>query len=448
MHSLGVILLEDSNTNVRKFHLANCIKPKVTLYPIEHLGTSDHSWVEKVWKMANVIRDFVYSGWKTPMLSLSLRLYQSTFGYLPHFSLQIGMDDFRVPTLISPTRSCGAVIVLGNCLFYCVMIAIALLKRLLFPETTHRLNDTLETIRIALALLSMACVIPCSLVPRYMLTLGGPVYSHAAGYIFSTNSSQLSNRPMYSDRLGMLLLYLVHINTFISVPFGIWSWCVDLDPCTFILDELANSEWRILTRIVSLVWLIIIFVIVSRDNCVVGIFLMYVAAACHSVLKDLNAYLISTAERSLIVSNEYCKLWLAIDILGKAVNQIIFAMCATLLIILTICAWVVVRAYGNVPQPVTFSLLVVFLGCIVFMNSGLKFGANLIGVSQDLITQNTNRLRRIGNNNARLYAYRWSSLQPLSFKCGSHFHFTNDARNIYMQVLSDNITTAILLVKV
>lgn len=55
-------------------------------------------------------------------------------------------------------------------------------------------------------------------------------------------------------------------------------------------------------------------------------------------------------------------------------------------------------------------------------------------------------MKAIGGFQKKLLARQWAAHQAVPLKCGSQFHFTQDARTIYMEVLINNITDAILLI--
>lgn len=180
---------------------------------------------------------FRYSRWLTPTLLSSLKLYQLTLGRLPHFSIQIVLSEAQVPVLVEPNHKSGVYIYLTLAAIVCSLLILSLLKRLFVPVENFIWNDSLQVLRIAIAIICLIYTGEFCIVGRTLFLVSGSFISNEMNYFYCLNPGFVGHQRILSDIAGSLLLCYTMANIVFGLPLGIFLWKYELDPFTFLNNE-------------------------------------------------------------------------------------------------------------------------------------------------------------------------------------------------------------------
>lgn len=116
---------------------------------------------------------------------------------------------------------------------------------------------------------------------------------------------------------------------------------------------------------------------------------------------------------------------------------------------LTILSWLSINCFGAVPMFVTLTASAAFVGGLAFSVSILAIYTNARVVSIYFVSRK--RKESAGEFygkwlKAKYVCRKWWSLQPIPIYGGSHFAFSKHAIINFFDVLSSNITNAVLLI--
>lgn len=227
-------------------------------------------------------------------------------------------------------------------------------------------------------------------------------------------------------------------------------WLFDLDAFTFSFRTLfpnINPFFSVVCRICALLLNNFAFLISTRDMCVVITICVYFMVRVDKYLSDLHRIRQFNTSVSVAISHEYVKLWICIKQLENFLSNFLFVTVASGQIILTLAAWIAVKAHDIAPTFVLAMFAILCLGGIGFLNFILKFLASLRIQSIKLICCQIYKLRQMQRSlTNKCTSRQWSSHQPVPLRCGDHFCYTKESCTIYMEALSSNITNAILLI--
>lgn len=391
---------------------------------------------------------FGYSSWLTPLVLQSLKLYQISFGLLPAYSFQIVLNSRGTPQLISAQANKST---RGGLLFfivYFILMVLSLVKNFFVPNLDNLRSDPLEILRIAIVILCACWVTFSTITPRIILLKEGSMYAAAFQHLFSLNPSPLREPNSYLIP-GLLLIYFIIGNVLFGISMGTVLWYIELDPWTFLLNKLLGDIVPLsnpLTLTAKFFLCQFVYFMITRDACVGAILLMFFMIRVDKYLHDLRHVHHWTPQFSLVISSEYVKLWLCVNHVEKYFSSMMLNVTVTCQIILSLSAWVVVKAHELAPTYIVFMFLLIFLGGIALIDFIMKFFASLRQHSFDLKRHQKLQISLNGSSVLKKSALRvWSSNQPIPLKCGDQFYFSKDAAAIYMEVLFTNITNAILL---
>lgn len=139
---------------------------------------------------------------------------------------------------------------------------------------------------------------------------------------------------------------------------------------------------------------------------------------------------------------------LLFTIIKNLVAQIALSLIVFGQLFLTISAWFSVNCYSIFPTFVTLTSVATFFGGVAFSICLMTIFTNAHLDSFELIQKK--RKEFIGKyygkwSHEKFISRKWLSLQPLPIYCGRHFAFSKHAMINFADILSCNVTNAVLL---
>lgn len=146
---------------------------------------------------------FHYSPWITSSLLNSLKVYLLTFGKLPKFSLHVYLSPCNIPVMLEPKITSGTVSGMLIYITYTTLLTLCMLKYLLDPSSSRlnsfSLTDSIDVLRMAVALGCGGWLLGFSVATRCFLFRDGPLYVTFTKYLFGLNSALRTTRALTSD---------------------------------------------------------------------------------------------------------------------------------------------------------------------------------------------------------------------------------------------------------
>lgn len=257
--------------------------------------------------------------------------------------------------------------------------------------------------------------------------------------------------------VGFLLTYYMICAIALGPPVPMILSLFGLNPLFRILENLYlmpdQYSWEVFDiikfELVSLVLLSAGFWLFIKY-----LFVMFVASLLVGVSANAGLQMVTKQNKSelcdeLYVIKHYEMILMVLTIIKELVSQIGLFLVVFALFFLTILAWLSINCYQVIPAFVTFVSVAAFIGGICFAIFLLTLCTNARLDSMEFVERkreefNGGHFERWSKK--KYVSRKWNCLQPLPIYCGSHFAFSKNAIINFADILSNNITNAILLV--
>lgn len=330
-------------------------------------------------------------------------------------------------------------------LFYVLIILFALYRQF------FRLNYVPMTlIQIAFALLS--------------LTLAGTIF-----FIFSILNANIGFEKIVNEylnnninlnfyvvsgkeiELGGLLVFCYNLTAIVfGVPFPIVMWFFELEPLSTALRDVLVGDpiyYSMLTCVIlSTVTLVVfswVFYILLRSLGVIFIISVNVVSCTLAHILTIQYYKVHNDKQPILRYN-YANL------LHKQIDSMIARIALVFIVGSQFCqveiAWLLISCFARLPKLVVgaFAASFVIFSELTFYFYGIS--ALIRITSLDIIRSKSKRTHR--NSDSGYWRRKWTSLKPVSIKCGERFTIMEDSVMIHLRLLTDNIANSVLLISV
>lgn len=387
----------------------------------------------------------------------SFRLYHKTFGRVPPFLANVKVTKCLVPktnlkdppevvltaefSVLSCTTNSKLELLLM--FFYTLTTCAVLLKLCLYPS-----HSALSTMQLAFAMFNLISIMLAT-TTAYGLTCQTKMFQLGANALLSnlpnfptdsTKSNQIDTKGlvMFYYLLGMLVFYY---------PVTIIVWYLHFDPLSVVLSymfDAGNSTGYIYAflRLSALIVNVLVLWAVPRGF---GVCLFVIIMFLSSTDNYLEAIGRSKNCDKLHILQHYQNLTIIYNAIRLVFGCVALGLVVTSQLLLVQLAWFCINCFAVIPFFIVISFGAAFVG-------GLGIAILLFQEAAEIKTESTKLLemmvmRFVGcNNKEERYWYRkWKAQLPLVVHCGEQFVFMRDSITIYLDLLTNNITNAVLL---
>lgn len=396
--------------------------------------------------------------WLTPVLAMSLKMFEKTYGKLPGLGGDFKFNSLGIPYV--PLRKADWKNTVLHSLLQAQLLLLLLgLRKLIFVTRKFSGPDLVEIVIVTLALVFIFTMLNI----RRNIIRSGRLYAIGLNLIFQSGSTthrrnKLANNKIstiFNDIPGLLLFYymLGVITLGPPMPFVLNYLKIDVYTTTF---SRLDIESNIVTQILAFLLLMFtMFYVVIHDLSAVLLAGVFSYLAIQSYLKAFLK-LGREARNTHKVLGYYIQLRLIYNLYAKYFHNGIFSMIVFSQISITIFLWITINGFKVVPKFVVITFGLSFFGGVGLVMFLMRIFVNTRALSWELLKQ-AGRSKKCLVNRRRpreellseeIVKRQWISQPELPIKCGKLFAFSKDAIRNYMNVLSNNLTNSLILLKV
>jgi len=253
------------------------------------------------------------------------------------------------------------------------------------------------------------------------------------------------------DLTGIFLINYMAGTLMFGVPLPLLVSFVGFNPCYVILEEFFLPHPYDQTSLQILFAFIFSFIILEG---IVSIFYKGAGIAITVALLLCLApksYLLTLSNVKTLEQDQYLRFYRYLQVFAKLGKTFIGSMTISFVsysqVCLTIIAWFTVRCVEIVPTYFVIGGAISFLGGLGLQVFILCEMASAHIISASFVK--TQRARFHSYNRGRrtyIYTLGWKSRHPVAAYCGEQFIFTKDSIMAYLEMLSTNVTNAVLLI--
>lgn len=386
----------------------------------------------------------------TPWTYMALKMYQYTYGLLPGVVVDVELDshNFRVRNKFKNWFEIAwTSIVTGIAIIAMCVIGLLVADNLFhFQAMQMSLFQAVICNGILVCIVSMLATITVFRTNRFLYNYLNNFFRNELGFRFRRNTASF-------DLPGFLLVYFMTGAIFFGLPLPVLLWYLELDPIQVFLERfiLSKAYFRgnleiVFSTIFSLIGTMIGFYIIVKI-----VFLALVTPIFMGISADSFFYTL-TSDALIYSENEFISHFVCLRILCMLAREFISYLTLDLVtwsqFFLTGCAWISVHGFQVLPIFVVTTTSAAFVGGLGMAICILHNTTNARLLSIEIIDRQKNRWYTLARSKMTYYYFvKWKAQQPLPINCGQNFALSKDAIMNYLDVLSVNVTNAVLLIQ-
>lgn len=398
--------------------------------------------------------------WCTPLIVKSLKLYIKTYGQFPSCQFDISLTSENIPyvPLLKPTWLSRFAHFYLKC--FCCIAAITILNQILLLSSPNSVVSKENIIRLG-GLISLHSWLGAMLVLRHNFAKQGCIVAEC--FNICTESKYLRKRSIkskstFQDTAGLLLAYYMLGVLVFGPPLPFLLSYFHLSPTLVILQNFRFNVSSFSSQLLILlqdIWIVEYFGIHDLSVACFLAICNFLATQRH--IETLRFYQTKHYLYRDIVLKYYMQITIVYSAYAKYVNDDIFALVIFSQIVLTGFVWLSINCGKLLPM-----FLICCFSCAFVGGLGLAlYIFNLLATARLLsgrlieLGKGGKRVklfcmvsRRRANFAAKILQKRWIAQKQLPINCGQAFAFSKNAIMNYLNVLSTNLTNAVLLIKV
>ncbi len=387
--------------------------------------------------------------WITPMYIAALRIYQRTFGRLPHYGVQIILTETNIPQMIEPKLAWSHCIPIIFYLFQFVLITFSLTSKSI--NTTDDKHSLVYILQCTMLLFTYIWQIVICNLTRISIFSNGQTFTNYLNYLMSANVQVTKPKYKLSDITGLILVYL----NLITVVFG--------TPLPLVLRYMKVDIWYLLFSDLGFLkayqtswWYWILSLLLSSYSYAYGgRDLIIIVTIVFGILISGEGHLsaiIRASKHFCLNQKEYTKLLTIFNGISIAHSSIALYLVMFSLIINCLVLWAAIICFhaGLIAMVATF--VSIFIGGMITNIFGINMYTSLYVSSEKLILESRTkeRKRKFGWRNTDFQGYlekMWTAQRCLPMKCGQRFVFSRKAKFCFLDVQFGMLLNVILFCK-
>lgn len=388
--------------------------------------------------------------WISQITIATVRIYQKTYGRNPSFSFELQLKNNLPYCQLHPLfEKCDVINIFTLPISFIFMITLYLL----LSKTNPMFG--IEVVQVVAIICAIATLIFCGLIRHFIRTntefisqLNHLLQSKPTASVNRKLEGNASTNGKYFDLPGTMLFALVIGLNIMGIPVYTLICVAGIDPIQATLQQWLNVSSSYLTILFSSIASTLLFGCVCiREMYVLAFFVIVLLVRLKADLVALNSYFMLQTE---FVINRYVLLRRQHLRIEKVLSSVAGCVIVFSLVIHCTMVWVACVCYLLIPTYLGISCMVLFIISLVGLLFGIKTLSDCQNSSENLLRKHLNGFHVYGFKGGSFgYVKRkWKCQLPLRVYCGRQFVIGQDAVMTYLDVLSSNITNAVVLIKI
>lgn len=386
--------------------------------------------------------------WISPTTINALKIYKNTLGKTPSLNIDLRLKNnlpfLEINPLLDKVDAMTWLTVPISCAF---LITLYLLLNRTDPLSA------IEIVQAVIIIGSVAIFIFCGIL-RYVFRKNTEFVTqfNALWHCNPTKTSEdtkgISSNEASFDLVGIMLLLLIVFLNVMGIPVYIILSYVRIDPVQATLQHCLNIPPNNITFVFGSVICIVLFILIgARETYIVAFVGVALLVRLKAELVALNSYGLLKSEylsnRYIILRRQHLKLERVCS-LGTACVVVFLQVAHCILFWMVCICWMLIPVYFSA------SCLALSIVSLVALWFGLDTESDCHVYSKNLLTKHLDGFHVYGIRGGRHAHLKrvWKCQLPLKIYCGRQFVVGKDAFLNYMDVFTDNLTNAVVLIKI
>lgn len=387
--------------------------------------------------------------WISPLTICSVKAYQITLGKLPNLNFDLRLANGLPIVRLSPLLRRLDVLNLIT-----VPVTSMWLMTLFVLLTKQDPYTTKQIVQIMVLIAGISMLVFSSLIRRVFqkdIQLVAQINS-----LFQSNptirSKQITNSRTIPntdfDLPGTLMFLVIMDFDFLGLPGGMLISYIGVDPFAATYEQIFNLHLNLVTFFLNSIFNTFLLVFIfMRELFILGFVGIILFVRIKAELDALHSYSLSESQfvctRYNLLQRQYLR------IANSSALIMVYLIVNSQIVTCTF-AWMVCICWKLIPPYLVMTFLsgaILTLGSVLFV---LQTQSTCRASSETLIRKHLNGFHvygiRGGSNG--YWKRMWKCQRPLRISCGEQFAIDRDAYMNYLDVLSDNLTNVLVLVKI